>query len=180
MTQASKLQWKQNKKGRNVHVTTQDDSEEKSLRKDSCFHTTSAVHKKGTHVPLEATEAYAKIQIGTRLSQIEVNAEVNTSAISNLTSLNVFKQLKGVSLKDIPTQMIVFGGFPIKQAGVCCWGIRYGTLFTNTLLHVVKSKGPILLGLQPPGSRGNIQLYYKIKNTTQWKATVPPDRKKLV
>ena len=95
------------------------------------------MHKKETNVPIEVTEAYAKIWIGHRILLIEVNAKINTSIMSNIISLNTFKYLKGTSLKNTSILWFEFGGSSKEQAGVCCLGVRYGTIFTSASIHVV-------------------------------------------
>lgn len=54
-----------------------------------------------------------------------MNAKFERGAMSNLILLNAFKHLKCVLHKDTPTQLLAFGGSPIKQAGVCHLGITY-------------------------------------------------------
>lgn len=100
-----------------------------------------------------------------------MNAKADTGAMINLILLNAFKHLKGVSLKNILTQLFAFGGSVIKQEGVCCLGIRCGTLITSALFHVVKSKGPILLELRTFWKLGLVTFNFTIKTR------IPPSEK---
>ena len=52
---------------------------------------------------------YAELSVGNKMSQIEINAKVDTGAMSNLIPWECFKQLKYVHLRDTPIRLFAFG-----------------------------------------------------------------------
>ena len=90
------------------------------------------------------------------MSKIEINAKVDTSAMSNLIPWECFKQLKHVHFRDTPIRLFAFGGVPIDL------GVRYGNKFTSANYHVVKSNGPALLGFQTSRKLGLVTLNFTI------------------
>lgn len=138
-----------------AHMGSNDDSSTEELY----FHTVK-------ELPLATTEAFTKLKIGNSKAQIEVDAKIDTGAMSNLLPKQVFKELKGVPLEKSAIRLIAFGGSTIDQEGTCRLGVRSRDKFVKATFHVVKSRDPILIGLQTSRELGLVTLNLAIKTDT--------------
>lgn len=89
-----------------------------------------------------------KIKIGNKTVQIEINAKINTGAMSNMLPLSVVKKFKNVPFKETPVWLFAFKGSIIEQAGAGLLGVKHHNFFTSTIFHIVKFERLILLELQ--------------------------------
>lgn len=96
--------------------------------------------------------------------QIDVNAKVNTGAMSNLLPKEVYKKLHKVPLKATAIRLIAFGGTTIDQEGTCQLGVRFHNRFISATFHVANSKGPILIGLQTSRELGLVTPNLAVKS----------------
>ena len=88
-------------RNRNTHnITTPSNEEDNHLPTEAYFYTISGPKIAKSHNPADAREAYAELRVGNKMSQIEINAKVDTDAMSNLIPWECFKQLNHVHLPD--------------------------------------------------------------------------------